>query len=328
MLHALKNLVYGKFALPELLLAGTVVCSAMPIANAMVASGGDTGTHHYAATYDVAEIWNRTVYIGTENSGGTGTYLGQSADGRCWVLTAAHVSVGAMSVATTSTSSFSLTTTGDVVEITNSDGTAADLKLVAVNKNSEYTSFLEGQEYANSIGIYSGSLTTTTPLYTVGTGKSSAIGFGISSGTRQKEWAGFTADTDSATSVSTSTTWVTPCYVELFQSEKTGFQACTYDSGSGVFIYGGAETGWQVVGVNLAVAGYNGTKFVSSLGNIGYMENASENNILTCSTFFANLSPYAEQINAVMAIPEPSAFGCLAGTFALALAASSRRRRA
>lgn len=328
MLHALKNLVYGKFALPELLLAGTVVCSAMPLANAMVASGGDTGTHHAATGY-VAEIWNRTVYIGTENSGGTGTYLGQSADGRCWVLTAAHVSVGAMSVATTSTSSFSLTTTGDVVEITNSDGTVADLKLVAVNKNAEYTSFLEGQRYTNPIGIYSGSLTTTTPLYTVGTGRSSAIGSTISSEPRQKEWAGFTADEMlNAETKKGSTTWVTSCYVELFQSEKTGFQACTYDSGSGVFIYGGAETGRQVVGVNLAVAGYNGTEFVSSLGNIGYMENASENNILTCSTFFANLSLYAEQINAVMAIPEPSAFGCLAGTFALALAASSRRRRA
>ena len=94
------------------------------------------------------------------------------------------------------------------------------------------------------------------------------------------------------------------------------------DSGSGVFVWDSSENKWKIAGVTLAVGSNTGI----DTSTIGYYEESGKDSPKTCCTYFADLSQYAPQINAIMAIPEPSAFGLLAGTCALALAASRRRR--
>lgn len=311
-------------------LAGTVALafSAVPAANAMVASIYEekffglstsvTETHntdYSTATTDISEIWNRTVWIAGD--GGTATYLGRAADGSHLILTANHVGMYSMTITATDGSTYDLTANKNW-----RIGTA-DLKIYSVSVNTETSDFLDS---LGNIDIYTGTPTTSTELYTVGTGKSTAIGSAYTTGTREKQWAEFKRNNISVTdengtvstvaTVSVNTSGTTDCYAEVFSNKDTSFQATQYDSGSGVFVYQNGK--WLLVGTLLAVAGDT-----TSATTVNY--SGTENSV--CFTLFADLSQYADQINAIMAIPEPSAFGLLAGTFALAFAASRRSRK-
>ena len=317
-------------------LAGTLALafSAVPAADAMVASiyeekffGFSTSvkethnTDYSTATTDISEIWNRTVWIADD--GGTATYLGRAADGSHLILTANHVGMHSMSITTTDGSTYDLTANKNW-----RIGTA-DLKIYSVSVNTETSEFLDS---LGNIDIYTGTLTISTNLYSVGTGKSTAIGSAYTTGTREKQWAEFKRNnisvTDENGTVSTvatvpvNTSGTTECYAEVFSNEETSFQATQYDSGSGVFVWDSSENKWKIAGVTLAVG--SNTDIDTSI--IGYYEESGKDSPKTCCTFFADLSQYAPQINAIMAIPEPSAFGLLAGTCALVLAASRRRR--
>lgn len=310
-------------------LAGTLALafSAVPAADAMVASiyerehiwstptiTENHNTDYSGATANISEIWNRTVWIADD--GGTATYLGRAADGSHLILTANHVGMHSMSITTTDGSTYDLTANKNW-----RIGTA-DLKIYSVSVNTETSEFLDS---LGNIDIYTGTLTTSTNLYSVGTGKSTAIGSAYTTGTREKQWAEFKRNnisvTDENGTVSTvatvpvNTYGTTECYAEVFSNKETSFQATQYDSGSGVFVYQNGK--WLLVGTLLAVAGDT-----ASATTINY--SGTENSV--CITYFADLSQYAPQINAIMAIPEPSAFGLLAGTCALGLAASRRRR--
>ncbi|MBQ6705563.1 MAG: hypothetical protein IJN19_06150 [Opitutales bacterium] len=311
-------------------LAGTLALafSAVPAANAMVASiyeekffGFSTSvkethnTDYSTATTDISEIWNRTVWIADD--GGTATYLGRAADGSHLILTANHVGMHSMSITTTDGSTYNLTANKNW-----RIGTA-DLKIYSVSVNTETSEFLDS---LGNIDIYTGTLTTSTNLYSVGTGKSTAIGSAYTTGTREKQWAEFkrnnisVADENGTVStvatVPVNTSGTTECYAEVFSNKETSFQATQYDSGSGVFVYQNGE--WLLVGTLIGIGGNSETATT-----VGYKE--TENSV--CATYFADLSQYADQINAIMAIPEPSAFGLIAGTFALAFAASRRSRK-
>lgn len=321
-------------------LAGTLaaIFAAVPAADAMVASvwsssGTATETHNtdYAtAGRDISEIWNRTVQF----NGGTGTYLGKGADGTHYVLTANHVSASSASIATTDGTTHSLNIGNSrTLAGYGNDARYADLKVVAVSATDAETSdFLDS---LGTISIFNPGenriITTSVPLYAVGTGIASSVGNSYGAGTRQKEWAMFTRDDDGNTSVISvrnSNTTITRCYFEIFSNTKTSFQGCTYDSGSGVFAYEATSRQWMLIGTLLAV----GNAPSSSTTTIGYIENASEENSVVCATYFADLALYADQIESIMtstaaAIPEPSAFIPLAGTLALAFAAMRRRRK-
>ncbi len=82
----------------------------------------------------------------------------------------------------------------------------------------------------------------------------------------------------------------TDMFYSDFDNANGEAQGATYDSGGGVFVDTGSE--WELAGLMLTVAGYNGQPSSTSVyGNRTYM---------------ANLSTYSEQISDTVAIPEPS----------------------
>lgn len=336
----------------------------VPAANAMVASVYDSKTDtatalHNTSIPDGYEIWNRTVYF----AAGTATYLGTSPDGRHWLLTAAHVSTQSVnketnivygsvgSITTADNKSISLTAEiDDYTILKNANGTNADLKVFSIAADSiseDESIFLSAYNGINNIEIFEGKLYEPIPenseyvrvhaTYLVGTGQSFSVGDKITTGSRQKQWAQFFMDGYAKTQDGDA------LFVEEFSNIETSVQAGMYDSGSGVFIFDQAEQKWKIAGVTLAVdtnveipENTDNTKendIALTTLPADYKENStveegkdSGETVKVCITYFADLSQYAPQINAIMAIPEPSAFGLLTGTCALVLAASRRRR--
>lgn len=279
-----------------------------PFAGAMIASVNGVATHNTTATDYVSEIWNRTVYL----SAGTGTYLGNFGGTR-WVLTAAHVSSVSGTISTSAGKTISLGATGTpYASFTNADGTTADLKLFSVSVSDEDAEYLDA---LGNIEIFTGTLYTNTPLYCVGTGANLSIGSGISSGGRVKQWGEFYANGMLSELLDTSASGggYSVAFGEIFSRSGKSIQCGAQDSGSGAFVKNGND--WEVAGVAIAVGGTEGAS------SVGYYESGSA----ICVTNFVHLSQYAEQIYAV--IPEPSAFGFLAGIFALGLAGTRRRRK-
>ena len=276
-----------------------------PFADAMIASVNGEATHNTTATDYVSEIWNRTVRL----NAGTGTYLGQSADGTHWVMTAAHVTVGTGTIVTSTSETITLTAkAGQEVFFYNADGTKADLQLFAVSAANA-----EAESYLNALGnieIYTGDLYTNTPLYCVGTGRKLEMGKSTNAvSLRVKQWGEFYAEgyvTDGSN-----------LYVkEVFSNRQDSLQCGLQDSGSGVFV----DTGdlWELRAIAVSI-GPNDTALSDP---IGYA--SAQDSSLCCETYFLDLSAYASQIYAV--IPEPSLFGLMAGVFALGLAGVRRRR--
>ncbi|MGN0834993.1 MAG: hypothetical protein ACI4QA_04095 [Candidatus Spyradosoma sp.] len=285
----------------------------VPAARAMLASDGGNVSHNTdpgTAETDITELWNRTAYLGA----GTGTYLGQAADGTYWVLTANHVSSlsGTITDADGATHTLAQDTTVSAIQLENSDGSAADLKLFAVTPGDEATAaYLDA---LGSIDVFTGALYTNTPLWVVGTGQSTDLGGSYASGfERQKQWAEFCAD-------AADTSSATPYIIEKFSRTGASVQCTNQDSGSGAFVKNGDA--WELVCVAVGVAG-NAT----GATKIGFAEDADAANPTIFETYFIYLAPYAEQIRAIMAIPEPGAFSLFAGTLALAFCASRRRRK-
>ena len=292
---------------------------------------GEDDVHNTTCTDDVADGWDRTAYL----SAGTATYLGQAADGTYLFLTANHVTSSGGSISSSDGNTYTFSYAGTSWTLTNSDGSEADLKIIAVTPDDDATAaYLQG---LGSISIYTGTLTTTTALYTVGTGKSISVGGSYDSGSRAKQWAEFYAN--AALSDVSTTGGTTDCYYEIFTNQETmttrngstttttsvpSFQAGSQDSGSGVFIEVEGET--QIVGVLIAVGCvYASTSTVNYYNTETLSEYETDG--LCCITYFANLSQYADQIAVIMAIPEPSAFSLFAGTAALAFACVAARRR-
>lgn len=284
----------------------------VPAARAMLASNDGVVSHNTdpsTARTDISELWNRTAKLGA----GTGTYLGQAADGTRWVLTAAHVSSLSGTITDTSGATHALDQDASVsaIRLINPNGSAADLKLFAVTPGSDATA-----AYLDALGsadVFTGTLYTNTPLWVVGTGQSTELGGSFKSGyKRQKQWAEFCAD-------DTETVSGDPCIVETFSKAGASVQCTNQDSGSGAFVKNGDV--WELVGVAVGVGGNGNTT------KIGFVEDATAENPAVFATYFIDLAPYAEQIRAIMAIPEPGAFSLFAGTLALAFCASRRRRR-
>ena len=107
----------------------------VPAARAMLASNDGVVSHNTdpsTARTDISKLWNRTAKLGA----GTGTYLGQAADGTRWVLTAAHVSSLSGTITDTSGATHALDQDASVsaIRLINPNGSAADLKLFAVTR--------------------------------------------------------------------------------------------------------------------------------------------------------------------------------------------------
>lgn len=295
--------------IPRAIPALFLFCAAAPAASAMIGSAGTPS--------GLEEIWNRTAQL----AGGTGTYLGKSADGTRWMLTANHVKDNSGVIATTNGGGIALSYAGTARVLKNPDGSDADLRLVAVSVSGEGAAYLDA---LGDIGVFSETLPRNTPLYAVGTGCALEIGKSYATGTRRKQAAEFFRD------FSTTLGNGNAVGAEVFSARGKSFQAGLYDSGSGVFARDAAGT-WRLAGVVLAVGGTSDADGRTS-NEVGFFENASGENPLTCVTYFADISRYAAQIDETLgngapsAVPEPSALGLLAGAFALACAAARRRR--
>lgn len=314
------------------LLPFTLSFLAAPFAGAMIASIGGEAGHNtdptedflgYTTSENITEIWNRTVTLGA----GTGTYLGNFGGTR-WVLTAAHVSSLSGTIVTDDGKSITLSYGGEVHEnfktIVEDTEYTADLKLFSVSAKDEASAqYLDYLDSLGNIEIYSGALYSSTPLYCVGTGLSLTIGSSYESGSRKKQWGEFYHDsskldlTGTALS-STQDPWGSATFKEIFSETENSIQCGAQDSGSSVFVKNSDTGRWETVGIAIAV-GPN-----DSSGNVGY-ENGTTVTNPTCTTQFTYLSYYASQIYAI--IPEPSAFGLLAGIFALGFAGTRRRKR-
>ena len=280
---------------------------AAPFAGAMVASVNGVATHNTTATDYVSEIWNRTVYMGA----GTGVYLGNFG-GTHWVLTAAHVSSTSGTIATSDGQSIVLSSGGNVyTSFTNDDGTTADIKLFSVTATGTAADYLDA---LGNIEIYTGTLYTNTALYCVGTGYNLSVGSGIAGdGTRVKQWGEFYANGLLTQAPYSGYAYTSSAFQEIFSKSGNSVQCGDKDSGSGAFVKNGDS--WELAGIAITVGG-NGTATA-----VDYYENGNA----ICATNFVDLSKYASQIYAV--IPEPSAFGLLAGMFALGFAGTRRCRK-
>lgn len=309
---------------------------AAPFAGAMIASVDGVPTHNKSATNYVSEIWNRTVTLGA----GTGTYLGNFGGTR-WVLTAAHVSSLSGTIVTDDGKSITLSYGGETYETfkTTIGGNEhiADLKLFSVSATGESAKYLDYLDSLGNIEIYTNPLSSTSPLYCVGTGKSLAIDFSYDSGDLQKEWGEFFHDSSELNLVGTALSptqkpWVSIAFEENFSKEENSIQCGARDSGSGVFVKNSNTGKWEVVGIAIAVdtnvfidANEDDKNDVNPSA-VGFSEDSTDSaSARICETKFTYLSAYASQIYAI--IPEPSAFGLLAGIFALGVAGTRRRRK-
>lgn len=310
-----------------------------PFAGAMIASVNGTAGHNTdptkdfqgnAPSEDITEIWNRTVTF----NNGTGTYLGKNAQGDYLFLTAYHVSstqyFHSPCIVSTGETFSDLTITSTTYRLTNNDTnkTGTDLSIVVLSAENKTAEFLNS--FKENIQIYTGELydkytvqdktylRNQETLYLVGTGKSLSLetGSGVTKGNREKQWAQFQADGD----------WIddsgNAIFVEAFSKNDKSLQAGEQDSGSGAFIFNSKTQAWEIAGVAVNV-GSN----VKGASDVGYIENSTIETPKVCYTVFMDLSKYASQINAIMAIPEPSVFGLLAGIFALGFAGTRRKRK-
>lgn len=327
------------------LLPFTLSFLAAPFAGAMIASIGGQAGHNTDPTEDflentpsenITEIWNRTVTLGA----GTGTYLGNFGGTR-WVLTAAHVSSVSGTIETADGKNITLSHGGEQHETfkTTIGGNEyiADLKLFSVSATGESAKYLDYLDSLGNIEIYTNPLSSTSPLYCVGTGKSLAIGSSYASGTPQKEWGEFFHDSSELNLVgtalnSTQEPWVSVAFEENFSKEENSIQCGAQDSGSGVFVKNSNTGKWEVVGIAIAVdtnvfidANEDNKNDVNPSA-VGFSEDSTDSaSARICETKFTYLSAYASQIYAI--IPEPAAFGLLAGIFALGFAGTRRRRK-
>lgn len=315
-----------KFRNAQFLFASALSFFAAPFAGAMIASISGKDGHNTdptkdflgnATSEDITEIWNRTVQIEGGGSPGTGTYLGKSSDGTHWVLTAAHVNpirTGTLTIKTAGNEDISLSYTGGTsYYFYNEDGTKADLELFSVSADGDAATYLNS---LGNIGICTDPLQTNTALYCVGTGANLSIGSGVSSESRVKQWGEFCADEFLTMTPESGYSYTNFAFLEFFSNRGSSVQCGMYDSGSGAFVKN--DDCWEVAGVAVRVGGVGGVGNASSVGFIDESDNA------ICATYFVDLSKYASQIYAI--IPEPAAFGLLAGIFALGFAGTRRRR--
>ena len=211
-------------------------------------------------------------YVGTVN-GASGVYLGNN-----WVLTAAHVGAGNFTLGSTS---YAVVGTPQLIG-------SADLTLFQISTAPNLPSLtiattapvvFSRNNSGSSVAMigYGGGNGKTWGVNTV-TANNQPISVSVGTPPNQTNY-GPTTDFETAYGTTTHGS----------SSVTNNAQLVLYDSGGGDFVYNSATSNWTLAGINEA------NNPISS--NPGFYD-----------SYMVQLSSYATQIDAVIAVPEPSVF--------------------
>lgn len=284
---------------------------------------GTDGLNHLSAPADDPG-W---AHVGQVN-GASCVFLG-SYDSGYWALSARHVVGGVDGLSVSIAGASYATVAGSGVRLTNADTTPVDLMLFRLQGDPTLAALGRLSVAATSLGLgdtvrYVGygyqrqsSLTywsvTGTGAGTVwtvqpGPGGANALGYG---------WTGSTALSWGDNTVSALGQSVdigngpTAAFATTFSASNGSAMLAVGDSGGAAFRkVGGA---WELAGINDAIGTYtNQPASTSVVGNLAYA---------------ADLSVYNAQIQAVIAIPEPTTWTACGGVVASALLLVRRRAK-
>lgn len=259
---------------------------------AVIVAGGDGSQNTTAPPGD--QGWGYVGRITSANGAPSSvTYLGND-----WFITAYHVKyydnpTGVLLGAGTYTID-----AGSWTRITNSVGTDADLMMFRVEEGvglpgigisstptngTALTMIGNGRNRATDLSYWNVSGTT----WTENGSPTNAAGYKWASGST-KRWGSNTKEGDAG--LVNDGFGITDMFYTDFDPLAGEAQGATYDSGGGVFVDNGGE--WELSGIMITTAGGSGQPGSTSVfGNL---------------TYAADLSTYADQISATVAIPEPS----------------------
>lgn len=262
---------------------------------AVIVAGGD-GTQNTAAPTG-GQGWD---YVGriTGSAPSSVTYLGNN-----WFITASHIKVldnptGVLLGA----SEYTIQNTS-WTRLTNNGGSGTDLMLFRVDQTVGLAHVALASSPANGAA-----------LTLIGNGRNRATGltqWNVNTGVEPWTWTetgsggnagGYKWATGSTKRWGTNTKegdaglvddgfGITDMFYTVFDPFVGEAQGATYDSGGGAFVQNGGT--WELAGIMLTVGTYsNQPGSTAVFGNL---------------TYIANLGTYADQINGIVAIPEPSA---------------------
>ena len=269
----------------------SAVCLLMSAATqAMIVAGGD-GTQNTTAPAG-GQGWD---YVGriSGSAPSSVTYLGNN-----WFITANHIKVLDNPTGVLLGAGSYTINAGSWTRITNSVGTDTDLMMFRVEESvglagltiasspangTALTMIGNGRNRAADLSYWNVSGTT----WTENGAPTNAFGYKWATGST-KRWGSNTKEGDAG--YINDGFGITDMFYTDFDAIVGEAQGATYDSGGGVFIHNGGE--WELAGIMLTTAGYSGQPGSTAVfGNL---------------TYAADLSTYADQINATVAIPEPS----------------------
>jgi len=243
-------------------------------------------------------VWD---HVGRTTGDGTAVYLG---DG--WALTANHVTVGNVVLGGVSYP----VEAGSAVRLNNPDSAdgPADLKLFRIVGDPGLPNLpisADAASVGDSLIMVAEGRGRNTALQNLGGGLD---GFGWSGAPREKTWADNTIDEATAFFNDISGNKTLAFRTEFQRGVDGDGQAAQWDSGSGTFRFNDAADRWELIGMPIAITGFEGQPAgTAAFGN---------------QTIHADLTVYRDQINAI--VPEPTSLILLGGAGAILV----RRRSA
>lgn len=308
----------------QIFLAGTLLAGTALSANALVVYGKTNAEAAVNYSDENAGSFLYSVVKVGGNGVGSANYLGNG-----WFLTADHVSVGAgtliyqngKSAKVSSVNTVLKTKYGVDLELFHCDDVSA-LTYLTTAKLPDANAFPTLMA-PSGVGSSIDSAGTQITYVGAGYGRSASSDSNLTSATARAS-ANCVVRTGMAEIILPSNAIENSAtnYFATWATQTTGStQASSGDSGGGAFANIGGEN--YLIGVMTNVGNFVNDKNPSNI-YFGERDLSKQDYSLTVSV---NLQDYVGTIESIIAAPEPSAFAWFAGTFALLLAGTRRRRR-
>lgn len=308
----------------QILLAGTLLAGTALSANALVVYGKTNADAAVNYSDENAGSFLYSVVKVGGNGTGSANYLGNG-----WFLTADHVSVGVGTLISQNGKSAKVSSVNTVLKTKY----GVDLELFHCDDVSALTYLTSAKLLAadafptlsKPLGVESSIDSAGTQITYVGAGHGRST-------SSDRNLTSATATASGSCVVRTGTAEIilpsnalensATNYFATWATQTAGStQASRGDSGGGAFAnIGGVD---YLIGVMTNVRNFVGDKNPSNI-YFGERDLSKQDYSLTLSV---NLQDYVGTIESIIAAPEPSAFAWFAGTFALFLAGTRRRRR-